>query len=87
MIDFSNARDRSKTVYEVVKDLTPADLRAATNEMVDTMLDIIKDCDDDAVTFQPLDPDANDTYAASDAEVDIAWTLGQPNAHLYNRVA
>src|SRR6266568_4524149 len=61
--------------------LTVDNLRALTNEMIDTMLDLIKDCTDSDVTFEPSDPDAYDSAAASEDELRIAWTLGHVIVH------
>ncbi|MEO8285448.1 MAG: DinB family protein [Chloroflexota bacterium] len=61
--------------------LTVDDLRGLTNEMIDTMLDIIKDCTDKDVTFEPSDPDAYDEAASSDDELKISWTLGHVIVH------
>lgn len=81
MIDFSAVRAKQTTVYELVKAFTVEDLRALTNEMIDTMLEIIKACEDGDVTFQPEDPDANDTFASNSEEVNMPWTLGHIVVH------
>ena len=41
MLDFKTVRDKTITFAQLVADLTPGDLRDLTNEMVDTMLDMI----------------------------------------------
>ncbi|GAB4213399.1 MAG: DinB family protein [Roseiflexaceae bacterium] len=82
MLDFSAVFTRQKTLNQIMEGLTPQDLRDLTNEMIDTMLDLVKDCTDHDVTFQPVDPQANDTYAANDAERGIAWTLGHVIVHV-----
>jgi hypothetical protein len=61
--------------------ITVDDLRKLTNEMIDLMLDMIKDCTDSDVTFEPSDPDAYDEAAASEDELHIAWTLGHVIVH------
>jgi len=61
--------------------LTVDDLRDLTNEMVDTMLDLIAHCRDEDVTFVPHDPQANDPYAMDTAEVNLPWTLGHVIVH------
>jgi hypothetical protein len=81
MIDFSAVRAKQTTVYVLVKDFTVEDLRTLTNEMIDTMLDIIKECEDGDVTFQPEDPEANDTFASNSEEVNMPWTLGHLIVH------
>ena len=81
MLDFQALRDKRTTLLELTAGLTPADLRALTAEMIDTMLGFIRDCTDADVTFVPHDPDAFDGYAADSASVNIAWTLGHVIAH------
>ncbi len=66
---------------ELVADLTPDDLRDLTNEMVDTMLDLISDCVDADVVFEPEDPEAYDSYAVDEAETHMPWTLGHVIVH------
>jgi hypothetical protein len=82
MIDFTPARERTKTLQELVADLTAADLRAATTELFDVVYGLIAECDDVDVTFQPADPAAKDDAAATADDVNIAWTLGHVIVHL-----
>ncbi|MCB8942272.1 MAG: DinB family protein [Ardenticatenaceae bacterium] len=82
MLDFTPVRNKEITMADLTADLTPADLRTHTNEMVDTILTMIQDCTDAHVTFIPHDPDANDTYADSEADINLAWTLGHVIVHL-----
>lgn len=81
MLDFSRVRNQEITYADLAKDLTPADLRTLTDEMIDHLLELIKDCTDADVTFTPVDPAANDTFASNQAEVGIAWTLGHVIVH------
>ena len=81
MLDFTPVWERETTLRELVADLAAADLRELTNNMIDTMLDLIADCEDEHVTFVPADPDANDIYATDEAEKNIAWTLGHVIVH------
>lgn len=81
MLDFSVIRKKEKTVAELCTYLTIADLRHLTNEMVDTMLELIAGCVDDDVTFEPEDPAAFDQAAATENEVELAWTLGHVIVH------
>lgn len=81
MLNFNAVREKNMTMADLVKDLTVADLRALTNEMIDTHLDIIKDATDADVVFVPVDPSANDTFASSAQDVNIAWTLGHVVVH------
>lgn len=82
MLDFSLVRSRHLTVGELVDGLTVDDLRDLTNEMIDYQLELIAGCDDADVTFVPVDPAAEDKYAADEADVNLAWTLGHVIVHV-----
>jgi hypothetical protein len=81
MLDFTPFRERRRSLQELAAGLTVADLRALTNEMIDTMLALIAACSDDDVTFVPVDEEAYDRYAAVDEELYISWTLGHVIVH------
>ena len=81
LLDFDPVLTREISFNELVADLTIEDLRELTNDMIDTMLDLIADCEDADVVFEPEDPDADDKYATDDAEANIAWTLGHVIVH------
>jgi DinB superfamily len=49
--------------------------------MIDQMLALIADCVDQDVTYVPIDPDANDKFAANASEVGLSWTLGHVIVH------
>jgi hypothetical protein len=85
MLDFTPVRNKEITMRDLVADLTVDDLGPLNDEMVDTMLDLIKDCTDADVIFVPEDPEAHDSYAANEADVDLAWTLGHVVVHARNR--
>ncbi len=80
MPDFTPLRNRSQTVAEFSKDLTKADLQKYTNEMLDTVLDIISSATDADVVFVPVDPQAKDTFGKPE-DLDLAWTLGHVVVH------
>lgn len=82
MLDFTPVRNKELTMSQLVADLRPNDLRRLTNEMVDTVLGLIGDCVDADVTFVPDDPDAHDPFAADEADVNLAWTLGHVIVHI-----
>jgi hypothetical protein len=82
MFDFSPVRNRKISLSEFTAGLTPAHLRQFTNEMVDRILELIKDCTDADVVFEPADPEANDPYAVDEAEIDLAWNLGHLIVHV-----
>lgn len=82
MLDFSNVRNKTQTLVELAEPLTKNDLAKLTNEMIDVELKLLAECDDVDVTFQPVDPEANDTFASNPDEVGIAWTLGHVIVHI-----
>lgn len=81
MLDFRAVKEKQITFEELIADLTKADIARLTNEMVDTMLGLIAECQDEDVTFVPIDPHAEDTFAADAADANIAWTLGHVIVH------
>lgn len=81
MLDFTPVRAKKMKISQLAAGLTKADLARLTNEMVDSMLSSIAACTDADVTFTPDDPQANDTYASSAAEVNLPWTLGHVIVH------
>lgn len=81
MLDFSLLETREVTMGQLVTDLTVNDLRRLTDEMVDTMLEMISHCQDVHVTFVPEDPEAYDPAAEDEKDIDLAWTLGHIIVH------
>jgi hypothetical protein len=81
MLNFKAVRDKEITFAELVAGLTRDDLRDLTNEMADVILDLIADCVDADVVFEPEDPDADDPYAANPEDVTLAWNLGHVIVH------
>ncbi len=81
MLDFTPVRSRQIGMSKLVEGLTPDDLRQLTNEMVDTMLGLIDDCEDVDLTFVPHDPEAFDSAAATPEDVHLPWTLGHVVVH------
>ena len=82
MLDFSLVRKKEKTMAELCGNLSLDDLRDLTNEMIDAVLDLMADCIDEDVVFVPEDPEAQDNYAATEAETNMAWTLGHLVVHI-----
>lgn len=81
MLDFKAVNNKEATMQDLVSGLSVEDLRNLTNEMVNTILNLIEDLEDEDVVFVPKDPDAHDPVAATDADVDLAWTLGHVIVH------
>ena len=82
MIDFAGVRNYTQTIQELADGLTKAHLTAATDAMADDVLARIEGCTDADVTFEPVDPIANDTFATDTSEVGLSWTLGHVIVHL-----
>jgi|SRR5579871_5750471 len=81
MLDFEPVRRKEKTLADLAQGLGRDDLARLTREMVDTQLGLLEGVEDDDVVFVPDDPEANDTFAADAADVDLAWTLGHVVVH------
>jgi hypothetical protein len=81
MLDFNLLEKKEVTIGRLVAGLTVDDLRQLTNEMIDTMLKMIDQCEDFDVTFVPDDPEAYDPAAANEEDIDLAWTLGHVIVH------
>lgn len=85
-IDFSSAAgattfaDRIAKLVPIAEPLTVAQLRAATNASLDTLLSLIEDATDADVTFVPQDQQAFDAHAAPEQQHD-GWTLGHVIVH------
>ena len=82
MLDFESLRTKHTTLNALVEGLTLDDLRRLTNEMIDRELGLVADCTDADVTFEPVDPAANDRFAARAEDVNLAWTLGHVIVHI-----
>ncbi len=81
MLDFEPVRAKRTTLNELAAPLSLDDLRRLTDEMARRMLDLIANCVDADVTFEPLDPAADDKFAATPGEVKLAWNLGHVIVH------
>ncbi|MDX1415397.1 MAG: DinB family protein [Candidatus Promineifilaceae bacterium] len=81
MLDFTPVREEEITISDLAEGLGKEDLRALTIEMLDKMSEMVAECVDADVVFVPDDPDAYDSYAASEDEVALSWTLGHVIVH------
>ncbi|MBN2145942.1 MAG: DinB family protein [Anaerolineales bacterium] len=81
MLDFAAMREKKVSLKDLCTGLTVDDLHRLTDEMVDTMLNLIASAQDADVTFQPVDPLAHDEYAATTEELSMPWTLGHVIVH------
>lgn len=82
MLDFSLLNEKKTTIGEMVADFGRDDLGKLANEMIDTVQGLIAECNDEDVTFVPVDPAANDTFASDDSVIKDAWTLGHVIVHI-----
>jgi DinB superfamily len=81
MLNFQAVRERKLKLSDLAAGLSRDDLRKLTNEMIDKVTELLRDCSDADVVFQPIDPIANDTFAAKEADRGLAWTLGHVIVH------
>lgn len=80
-IDFSPIQNREVKLMPWAAQFSLDDLRAAANQGIDFMLDILDGLTDADVTFLPHDPDANDPYAAPELQ-NIGWSIGHLVLHV-----
>ena len=81
MLDFEPVRQKEKTLMDLAEGLDREDLARLTREMVELQLSLLEGVEDADVTFVPDDPEANDTFATSPEDADLAWTLGHVVVH------
>jgi hypothetical protein len=81
MINFDPVREKKATLHDLAPGLGKDDLTRELNEMYDHIQGLIREATDADVTFQPVDPAADDPYAV-DGEESISWTLGHVIVHL-----
>jgi hypothetical protein len=82
MLNFRAVREKEMSFDELAANLNKGDLEKLTNEMIDTILGLVADCEDCDVQFLPDDPDAYDPFAEEEKDVNLAWTLGHVIVHL-----
>ena len=82
MIDFSPVHNKEIPWEEFAVKFTKQDLVEHINEMTGKILELIADCTDAIVSFQPDDPDAHDPFAENPEDEDLAWNLGHVIVHL-----
>jgi DinB superfamily len=81
VIDFKPVSEGKLTLLEYSAQFAVDDLRRATNESVDSLLELIKDLNDADIVFDPHDPQANDPHAVA-GEEHIGWGIGHLIAHV-----
>jgi len=81
MLNFKALQDGETTLDKYVANLTRDNLRNLTDDMINTILDLIRACVDADVTFEPVDPAARDPFAKTPEETQLAWNLGHVIVH------
>lgn len=81
MLDFTPILKKTQTMAEFTANITLDDLKKYSDESVAYIFNLIDGVSDADVVFQPTDPAANDTFASSPDEANIAWTLGHVIVH------
>src|SRR5258707_9902624 len=81
MLDFDALRSGQITMAALSAPLTRQDLITLTNEMVNLERAVIEGVGDTDVTFNPVDPKANDTFGKPE-EATMPWNLGHVVVHL-----
>jgi len=82
MLDYNLVRNKEQTINQLVDGLTENDLASETEEMINTVLQMIADCSDEDVVFEPKDPQADDPFSDNENEVKMPWTLGHVIVHI-----
>lgn len=80
MLDFTPVWRREQKLSGLAEPFGRDDLRDLTNEMVDSMLHLIAECNDDDSTFAALDPQATDQDELP-PDQRVGWTLGHAIVH------
>lgn len=81
MIDFTPVRQNRIPFVDFFAGFSPQSLRQAADEIYLLILDLLSDCDDHTVLFEPQDPDAYNPYAENPDEIKKPWTLPQVMIH------
>ncbi len=81
LIDFSPVREGGMKLLEFSARFTFHDLRLAINAYVDATLDLLADCDDAMLTYEPHDEGAHDPFA-TESDQHIGWNLAHLVLHV-----
>jgi hypothetical protein len=80
-IDFSPLRSNQMKAIEFAQQFSQHELRKITNELIDTIRDIVQQANDAQVVFNPHDPEANDPHAVP-GEEHLGWSLAHLVVHV-----
>ncbi len=81
IIDFAPVKRGEQKILEYSQQFSMDDLRSITQASTSFLLDLIAGLSDADVTFDPVDPQANDPYAAP-GEEHIGWSIAHLVAHV-----
>lgn len=81
MIDYTKINPKDLDLAEIISGQTQDDLRQLVNDLIDAQQEMLAECVDADVTFEPVDKEADDPAAVSEGEKDMAWTLGHVIVH------
>jgi len=83
MLDFTAVNRYRMPMDAFAANLSVADLRQLTNQSVDRLVALIKQCRDADIGYIPADPDAYDAYAAKfrPEETELGWSIGHNIVH------
>lgn len=81
LIDFAPVREGSLKLLDLAGRFSFHELRLALNAYIDATLDLLADCDDATLTFEPHDPEAHDPFAP-EADQHIGWNLAHLVLHV-----
>ena len=75
LIDFQPVFKQEKTLIDLANEYSQADLGDALNGYVDLTLHIMRGLSDEQAVYIPVDPEADDPYAAAEADRHMGWSL------------
>lgn len=81
VIDFTPLRERKVKAGEFASRYSLADIRETAVAGITFMRELIADLDDADVTFDPIDPEANDPHARP-GEEHIGWSIAHLIVHV-----
>ncbi|MCP4167548.1 MAG: DinB family protein [Chloroflexi bacterium] len=84
MIDFGPVKRREVRLADFAKaqNINRDDLIRASEEMIDTLLQLIENLEQGDLLYIPNDPEAEDPYAENEEEVYVSWSIGHIIAHV-----
>ena len=75
LINFQPVFKKEKTLIDLANESSQADLSKAINGYIDFTLQIINGVSDEQATYIPVDPEADDPHAATEADRHVGWSL------------